>query len=174
MTAAYPNVTIVHGDVDNYDLVKDQASKADIVIRKSLSLSLSLLKQHFSHPLPADTADASDNSTAAKAIAAGLASTHTAARPGYWLHTSGTGILCFADADANAFGEGPSPTVYDDLARVDELTVGLPDHAFHRNIDQLVLNAGSNDAVKTAIVCPPTIYGKFHTLAPILAGVGFC
>ena len=34
----------------------------------------------------------------------------------------------------------------------------LPDTAFHRDIDKLVLESGS-DSVKTAIVCPPTIYG---------------
>lgn len=95
---------------------------------------------------------------AAKAIAEGLASGHSKDHPGYWLHISGTGILCFADADADRYGEA-SDKVYDDLDKVEELT-GLPDHAFHRNVDKLVLEAGTNDAVKTAILCPPTIYGK--------------
>jgi nucleoside-diphosphate-sugar epimerase len=54
-------------------------------------------------------------------------------------------------------GEAPSQTPYDDLDRVLDLT-SLPDKAWHRDIDKLVLSAGS-DAVKTAIVCPPTIYG---------------
>ena len=34
----------------------------------------------------------------------------------------------------------------------------LPDTAFHRDVDKLVL-AASSGSVKTAIVCPPTIYG---------------
>jgi hypothetical protein len=38
-----------------------------------------------------DTADSSDHEGAARAIAAGLAEGHTAEKPGYWLHTGGTG-----------------------------------------------------------------------------------
>jgi nucleoside-diphosphate-sugar epimerase len=34
----------------------------------------------------------------------------------------------------------------------------LPDDAWHRNVDKIILAAGGN--VKTAIVCPPTIYGR--------------
>lgn len=42
-----------------------------------------------------------------------------------------------------------------------ELT-GLPDHAFHRNVDKIVLEAASKhpDTIKLALVCPPTIYGN--------------
>jgi len=36
---------------------------------------------------------------------------------------------------------------------------GLPDKAFHRDVDKIVLEAAS-DSVKTAILCPPTIYGS--------------
>ncbi|EKG13975.1 NAD-dependent epimerase/dehydratase [Macrophomina phaseolina MS6] len=138
VTAAYPSVDVVYGDLDSYDLIKEQAAKADIVVH---------------------TADASDHVGAANAIADGLASGHSKDHPGYWLHTSGTGILCFADSDADRYGEA-SDKVYDDLDKVEELT-GLPDHAFHRNVDQIVLNAGTKnrDSVKTAILCPPTIYG---------------
>lgn len=48
---------------------------------------------------------------------------------------------------------------YNDLSGVEELT-SLPDEAFHRNIDKIVLETGIKhaDAVKTVIVCPPTIY----------------
>lgn len=58
------------------------------------------------------------------------------------------------------FGE-PDEKVFDDLEGVDEL-VNLPAAAFHRNIDELVLKAGTENAdrVKTAIICPPTIYGE--------------
>ncbi|KAL1621156.1 hypothetical protein SLS54_005651 [Diplodia seriata] len=135
---AYSNLNVVYGDLDSYDLIKEEASKADIVVH---------------------TADASDHEGAAKAIAEGLASGHSKDHPGYWLHVSGTGILCFADSDADRLGEA-SDKVYDDLDKVEELT-GLPDHAFHRNVDKLVLDAGTKnaDSVKTAILCPPTIYG---------------
>jgi hypothetical protein len=50
---------------------------------------------------------------------------------------------------------------YNDLAGVEELTT-LPSEAFHRNIDEIVIDTGVKhaDSVKTVIVCPPTIYGK--------------
>lgn len=50
--------------------------------------------------------------------------------------------------------------LYDDWDGVGEVT-SLPDDAFHRNIDLIVLEAGKKhaDVLKTAIVCPPTIYG---------------
>jgi nucleoside-diphosphate-sugar epimerase len=104
-----------------------------------------------------DTADSSDNKYGAAAIARGISSGHTKERPGFWIHTSGTGILCWKDMDTETYGEGPSQPPYDDLENVSGLT-SLPDQAFHRDVDKLVLAAGS-DAVKTAIVCPPTIYG---------------
>jgi hypothetical protein len=67
--------------------------------------------------------------------------------------------LTYSDSDRGVFGEA-SEKVYDDLDGVDEL-VNLPDHAFHRNVDQVVLEAGEKDGVvKTALVCPPTIYGE--------------
>lgn len=58
------------------------------------------------------------------------------------------------------FGE-PDEKVFNDLEGVDEL-VNLPAAAFHRNVDEIVLKAGTEhaDKVKTAIICPPTIYGK--------------
>jgi len=59
--------------------------------------------------------------------------------------------------ETETYGEAPSQPAYDDLDKVSDLT-SLPDSAFHRDIDKLVLAAGSG-SVKTAIVCPPTIYG---------------
>lgn len=108
-----------------------------------------------------DTADASDHECAAKAIAVGLAEGHSKEKPGYWLHTGGTGILTYFDSKAGKTGE-ESNKVFDDLDGVDEL-VNLPAEAFHKNVDAIVLECGSEkgDRVKTAIVCPPTIYGMF-------------
>jgi nucleoside-diphosphate-sugar epimerase len=105
----------------------------------------------------ADTADSSDYKDGAAAIARGISIGHTKERPGFWIHTSGTGILCWKDMGTETYGESPSQPPYDDLENVSGHT-SLPDQAFHRDVDKLVLAAGS-DAVKTAIVCPPTIYG---------------
>jgi len=111
-------------------------------------------------PISIDTADASDHEGAARAIAKGLAAGHSPDKPGFWLHTSGTGILTFADSRKDRYGE-PDDKVYNDLEGVAELT-GLPDDAFHRNVDKLVLDAAKQyaDRVKVAVVCPPTIYGE--------------
>lgn len=108
-----------------------------------------------------DTADASDNVGAARAISEGLVLGHSKNNPGYWLHTGGTGILTYFDTRDGKLGES-SDKVFNDWEGVDEL-VNLPQEAFHRNVDEMVIECGSKhgDAVKTAIVCPPTIYGKY-------------
>nr|POE61062.1 uncharacterized protein c2a9.02 [Quercus suber] len=136
---AYPSVRIVLGGLDDAELLKKEAAASDIVLH---------------------AADASDNEGAAHAIAAGLAAGHSKERPGFWLHTGGTGILVYSDVDAGNLGV-PSDKEYNDWSGVRELTT-LPDHAFHRNVDKIVLDASAAhpDAVKTCIVCPPTIYGK--------------
>jgi len=61
------------------------------------------------------------------------------------------------DTETDTHGEPPSQTPYDDLENVSALT-SLPDKAFHRDVDKMVLGS-SSDAIKTVIVCPPTIYG---------------
>lgn len=81
------------------------------------------------------------------------------ARPGYLIHTSGTGILEVADMERGTYGVR-AEKVFDDWDGVKEVT-SLPDAAPHRNVDKIVLAAGTEQgtSVKTAIVCPPTIYG---------------
>ncbi|KAI7759241.1 hypothetical protein LZL87_008618 [Fusarium oxysporum] len=136
----YPDVKLAIGSLDDSKVIEKAASEADIVIH---------------------TADSSDHQGAAKAIAAGLRSTHSTSNPGYWIHISGTGILCWYDMDNKRYGEGPLPEqAYDDLEGVDKVT-SLPDTAFHRDVDKIVLDEAAKDpsAIKVAIVCPPTIYG---------------
>ncbi|CAG7919391.1 unnamed protein product [Penicillium olsonii] len=137
--AQYPSIRIVIGDLDDSKLLEKESAAADIVLH---------------------TADASDHVGAAKAIISGLVSGHSKEDPGYLLHTGGTGILTWRDSDSNEYGN-KSEHVYNDWEGVDEL-LNLPDHAFHRNVDQLVLEAGAKyaDVLKTALVCPPTIYGQ--------------
>jgi nucleoside-diphosphate-sugar epimerase len=156
VTDKFPKVKTVQGDNDSSDLLKEEASKADIVIREFL-LPLDWSIKYTNNTT--DTADASDHEAAAKSIAEGLASGHTASKPGYWLHTGGTGILTYFDSSADKFGEH-TDKVFDDLDGVHEL-INLPQKAFHKNVDQIVINAGTNASgvVKTAIICPPTIYG---------------
>jgi len=139
VAAAFPRVRLVYGDMDSSALIEDECANADIVIH---------------------TADSSDHVGAAEAIAKGLAKGHSKANPGFWLHISGTGILTYSDSEANRIGEPPVKE-YNDLEGIQEL-ITLPDSAFHRNVDKIVLETGTtySDSVKTAIVCPPTIYGR--------------
>ncbi|OJJ59626.1 hypothetical protein ASPSYDRAFT_78006 [Aspergillus sydowii CBS 593.65] len=135
----YPSVQIVLGDLDNFELLKSQAAKADIVLH---------------------AADASDHEGAARAIASGLIEGNSRNRPGYWLHTGGTGILTWEDTKYGRLGLS-SEKIYNDWEGIGELT-SLPDEAFHRNVDKIVLEVGSkaSDSVKTVIIAPPTIYGN--------------
>ncbi|KAF4975598.1 hypothetical protein F66182_17547, partial [Fusarium sp. NRRL 66182] len=135
--AAFPSVRIVNGALDDFELLKKEAADADIVTRPMLPTMSSPRKQS-----PRDSPKATPPPNT-----------------GYWLHTGGTGILTFRDSDRKVFGEYDDK-IYDDWDGVDELT-HLPDHAFHRNVDQIVLEAGTKngDRVKTALLCPPTIYG---------------
>ncbi len=93
---------------------------------------------------------------------------HSSSRPGYWLHTGGTGILTYFDTVEDRFGQPPD-RFFDDLDGVEVLT-SLPDEAFHRNVDKIVLECGTAhvDTVKTAIVCPPTIYGRLFLSPPFI------
>ncbi|KAH7355009.1 hypothetical protein BKA65DRAFT_452177 [Rhexocercosporidium sp. MPI-PUGE-AT-0058] len=136
VAASFPSVRLVYGTLDDSKLLEEESSKADIIIH---------------------TADSSDHAGAAKAIAKGIAAGHSKEKPGFWLHLSGTGILCWKDMETETYGEPPSQQPYDDIERVSDLT-SLPDSAFHRDVDKIVLGA-STDIVKTAILCPPTIYG---------------
>lgn len=100
-----------------------------------------------------------DHENAAKALIRGVAA-RSQEQPGYLIHTSGAGILTFADSEHKTFGEA-SAKVYDDWEGIGEVT-SLPDYASHRNVDKVILAAGTDTGsrVKTAIVCPPTIYGQ--------------
>ncbi|KAI9793177.1 MAG: hypothetical protein M1833_000817 [Piccolia ochrophora] len=134
VASKHPSVKLVYGDLSSSDLVRAEAQKADIVL---------------------NFADA-DHADGASAISEGLAA-REASTPAFLIHTSGTGVLTFADIERKTFGE-TSTKIYNDWDGVHEVT-SLPDFAPHRNVDKIVLAAAS-DKVKTAIVCPPLIYGE--------------
>lgn len=78
----------------------------------------------------------------------------------YWLHTSGAGLFSFADTENKIYGE-KGDKIYDDMRDIQEIT-NFPDHAFHRDVDKVVLEAGANhpQVLKVAIISPVTVYGK--------------
>ena len=100
-----------------------------------------------------------DHVDSARSLIRGIAA-RSQEQPGYLIHTSGTGTLTFADLERKTFGEA-SAKVYDDWEGIGEVT-SIPDYASHRNVDKVILAAGTDNEprVKTAIVCPPTIYGQ--------------
>ncbi|GFP56616.1 hypothetical protein ACSS6W_004895 [Trichoderma asperelloides] len=136
--AKYPTAKFAYGALEDTDVIEKAAAEADIVIH---------------------TADSSDHAISARAIAKGLKEGHTAEKPGYWLHLSGTAILTWYDHVNNRAGEGPHPEyIYNDLDGVDRM-LNFPDDGIHRDVDKIIQNAAS-DAVKPTIICPPLIYGK--------------
>jgi nucleoside-diphosphate-sugar epimerase len=105
-----------------------------------------------------DTADSADAPGAARAIAKGLASTHTAEHPGYYVHLSGAGILTWYDIKHNRYGEPPLPEQsYNDVTDIDRI-LNLPDEAIHKDVES-ILQSIDSDAVKFLMVSPPVIYG---------------
>ncbi|KAL8687820.1 MAG: hypothetical protein Q9218_006112 [Villophora microphyllina] len=134
IASQYSSIRLVYGDLDSAEILEEEAKKADIVL-------------HCAH---------ADHVGAAEALTRGLAA-HPPESPGYIIHTSGTGILLFEDLKLQIFGEA-SYKIYDDWENVGTVT-SLPDNAPHRNVDKIIL-ASSDANVKTAIVCPPTIYGQ--------------
>ncbi|KAI1352544.1 nucleoside-diphosphate-sugar epimerase [Xylaria sp. FL0043] len=138
VSAQYPNVKFVYGDLDNAEVIEQAAAAADIVVH---------------------TADSSDHVPSATAIAKGLAEGHTKEKPGYWIHVCGTGMLQWYDWDNNRYGQSPIPEEkYHDIDDIERIT-SLPHHVFHRNVDEVVLATNETGKVKTLIVGPPMIYG---------------
>lgn len=96
-----------------------------------------------------------DHENAVNALTKGLAA-RTTEKPGFYIHTSGNALLFVADIDRKTYGE-ISTKIYNDWEGIGEVA-SLPDHAPHRKNDKNVISA-DGPKVKTAIVCPPTIYG---------------
>jgi nucleoside-diphosphate-sugar epimerase len=133
VAAQYPKIRLVYGELDSADLIAEEAKKADIVY-------------HFAN---------CDHEASAEAISKGLAQRK---EPSYWIHTSGTLILGFETIQKGCYGQ-ELPKVFNDWDGVNEL-INIPHESPHRVVDEIVLACSAkNSQVKTAIVCPCTIYG---------------
>ncbi|KAL2073862.1 hypothetical protein VTL71DRAFT_11188 [Oculimacula yallundae] len=132
LSAAYPKLKVVYGDLEDAGLIEEESSKADIVL-------------HFA---------SSDHVGAASAIKRGL----ERGNGGYWIHTSGTDILLNPKVLGGGRDDGKELKVYNDWDNVAEL-LKFPDVHSHRPCDKVVLST-SSEKIKTAIICPPTIWGK--------------
>ena len=133
VASVYPTVKLVYGDLDSADVLEEQASKADIVL-------------HFAN---------ADSKEGTASLIKGLQrSTKTEV---FYIHTSGTGMLGVETVEKQVFGQELTKT-YDDWENIDEMWK-MPESAAHRPVDMIV-QASWSDKLKTAIVCPPTIYGN--------------
>ena len=100
------------------------------------------------------TADA-DHLPGTKAIIAGLEKrAASSSRKPILIHTSGTGVLVERTQPP---GKVKSEKVFSDA----DLTTyyALPATNIHKDVDDVVLEAGTRGKIDTAIVAPPTIWG---------------
>ena len=154
VASQYGKARLVYGTLDDGEILGQEAKKADIV----LSALVSWLPSKLDHRLIARRSDCAnaDNENAVNALTKGLAA-RAIGEPAFYIHTSGNAILFVSDIDRKTYGE-TSTKIYDDWEGLREVT-SLPDHAPHRKNDKNVINADGPN-VKTAIVCPPTIFGR--------------
>jgi hypothetical protein len=78
--------------------------------------------------------------------------------PSFLIHLGGTGVV--ADWQDPTYLGKLNPKIWSDIDDIDAIT-SLPDGALHRNVDKIIQEAAAanGEKLKTAIVCPPDIYG---------------
>lgn len=135
----YPHVKIVKGDYDAQNTIIEAASNANIVVHNGNS----------------------DHEASIKALIAGLLKRES---PSFLLHLGGTGVV--ADWRSDDYRGELNPKVWSDIEDVNSIW-SLPDNALHRNVDKIIQKAAEQhgDKLKTAIICPPDIYGPGKGLA---------
>ncbi|KAL2810349.1 hypothetical protein BJX63DRAFT_434397 [Aspergillus granulosus] len=137
--AALPQVETAIGNLNSVDTLARLSAEANLVLQCA----------------------SADHPVAVAAIIKGIKSKPVGITPGFLIHTSGTGILGDPDQEYGI----PPDRVYDDVADITTIT-NFPIKRWHRNVDKLVLEASmgeslvDNEKIKTAIICPPTIYGR--------------
>ncbi|KAF4449146.1 hypothetical protein F53441_7542 [Fusarium austroafricanum] len=138
----YPNVKFVYGDLESTDAIEKVASEADVVVY---------------------TAESADSPSAAKAIAKGLAASHSDKNPGYYIHLSGAGILTWYDLRNNRYGKPPLPEqCYNDIKDIGRI-FDLPEEAIHKEVDNIVQNIDSGLG----------LFNKRSMTVPVLAQATF-
>jgi nucleoside-diphosphate-sugar epimerase len=95
-----------------------------------------------------------------KAILEGLAQRTGKKQKSFLIHLSGTGVI--SDEREQTWEGKSNPKIWDDIKDIDEIN-NLPENAKHHRVDRCIQDA-SNDYLKTAIVCPPDIYGQGYAV----------
>ncbi|KAL4802502.1 hypothetical protein BDV18DRAFT_163904 [Aspergillus unguis] len=130
VVAAYPKVRVVSGDLDNVDLIEEEARKSDVVIHAASNKHL----------------------PSVEAIARGL----KGRRDAHYIQVTGASVLGGAEIDVSSYGE-PSDDIYDDLDSVQSVRDMITNYP-RRAVDNFILNLQSSGP-KTAIIFPPIIFG---------------
>ncbi|KAI9034771.1 uncharacterized protein KD926_005595 [Aspergillus affinis] len=137
VTKAYPDVRVVHGDLDATSLIEEEARRADIVIHAANNKHIKSVE----------------------AICRGLSASGRN-KNGIWLQVSGAALLSIADIEKKTFGEF-SEKIYSDLDGAEELRAHIRRHSATRIVDNYLLNLPvSSTRPRTALIFPPIIYGR--------------
>lgn len=131
---SYPTVETVNGDLENTELIEQEASNADVVFHLA----------------------STRHEVSSRAIIKGLSSSDRKA-PGYWIQIGGASMFAGPQIKAGTYGEADSK-VYDDVADADEIHKVIVSNPA-RIIDNLIISQDPSK-VKTALVVGPIIYGK--------------
>ncbi|KAF5672333.1 nucleoside diphosphate sugar epimerase [Fusarium heterosporum] len=136
ISQAYPKVRIVVGDLDDSELVEQEASKASVVLNVASNKHIASLQ----------------------AIHRGLQKRQS---DSYLIQISGASLLPVRDLASPSFKPGePSDEVWDDLDGLSSL-LDLIRTNDSRVVDNYIIKAAKETpSVKTALVLPPIIYGK--------------
>ncbi|KAL3424999.1 nucleoside-diphosphate-sugar epimerase [Phlyctema vagabunda] len=127
----YPKVKIQLGDFDAFEVIEKASYETDIVIHTG----------DIDHP------------GCVAAILSGLKKKMT---PSFLIHLTGTG--CISDELTQSWEGETNPYIWDDIRDIEKI-YNLPDEALHHTVDREIMDA-SNQLLKTAIICPPDIYGQ--------------
>ncbi|KAJ5333911.1 hypothetical protein MYU51_018289 [Penicillium brevicompactum] len=129
--AAFPQVRVVLADLDNVDIIEEEARKANVVIH----------------------AASNKHVASVKAIAKGL----EGRQDGHYIQVTGASVLAGPEVDNNSYGE-PSDKIVDDLDNAEELRSIIRAYKDRRVVDNYILDLDSSGP-KTAIIFPPIIFG---------------
>ncbi|KAL5048635.1 hypothetical protein BDW71DRAFT_177168 [Aspergillus fruticulosus] len=131
VVAAYPQVKVVSGNLDDASVIEEEARKSDVIIHAASNKHIASVE----------------------AIAKAL----KGRRDAYYIQVTGASVLGGPEIDANTYGE-PSDKVYDDLDGIQAVRDMILAYPNRRVVDNFILNlAGSGP--RTAIIFPPIIFG---------------
>ncbi|KAH8914227.1 NAD(P)-binding protein [Atractiella rhizophila] len=128
-------VTPIKGSLADFDVIKEQTIKSDVIIHTATA----------------------DDLPSAPAILSGIASRSDLSKPVVYIHTSGTGVLCNMD-------NGEESTYIHDDSVPSAMDERLTTENIHREIDleikRFVDEKKGGSGARIQIVLPPLIYGK--------------